>query len=453
MNHVVTKPKVSLKRGSKIRIKDFVDVQRFGGMLLGVCSAAAVLWANSPWGAAYHHLWEMEVGLTLGRMSFDLPLHAWISDALMAVFFFVVGLEIKRQILVGELSSPRQAALPLIAALGGMIAPAGIYLLANPSGPAHAGWGVPIATDIAFALFTINLLGRRVPFALQIFLTALAIADDLGSILVIGLFYTDHLALDWLALAGLFFGLMYLTNRLGIFNVVIYLVLGLGLWVALAGSGVHATLAGVLAAITIPARGRLRIDLFEVGVEFLLEKLHTLQRKTKDVLASEELEETLETFQDIALAAEPPCQHLEYRLQPWVTLLILPLFALANAGISLEAGLSSLTESGIALGVGLGLALGKSTGILVSSWLAVRFGLVNLPAGVTWLQLYGVGWLAGIGFTMSLFVTGLAFNSEFLAAQAKIGIFTGSLVSALVGLGILIMCSRNKEAATGTAMH
>jgi len=417
-------------------LRAFLHHEAFGGILLLACAVIALAWANSPWKDAYDDLWRTE--LTLGTVYFHLTesLRHWVNDGLMAIFFFVVGLEIKREVLVGELSSPRQAAFPAIAALGGVLVPTGIYAILNAGNPGAAGWGVPMATDIAFALGVLALLGERVPLGLKVFLTALAIVDDILAVLVIALFYTS--AVHWGALvvgAGLLAALV-LANRLGVRRPWVYGLLGLALWVAVFESGVHATLAGVLLALTIPAGTRVDPAAFVARARPLLDAFDQAGPDRENVLANGARQEALAELEDVVEGAGAPLHRLEHALHPWVAFAIVPIFALANAGVRIEGDVGEIAGNRVTLGVVLGLVLGKQLGITLFAWLAVRAGVTSLPEGVSWPQVYGAGWLAGIGFTMSLFVADLAFagagEAELLTA-AKLGILAASAVAGGVG--------------------
>ena len=415
---------------------EFTRIEAAGGILLLTCALLALLWANSPFANSYTALWDTKVTVAIGSFKIAKPLLLWINDGLMAVFFFVVGLEIKREVLVGELSTGRQAALPVAAAVGGMIVPAAIYAALNAGGDGRGGWGVPMATDIAFALGVLALLGDRVPTALKVFLTALAIADDLGAVLVIALFYTDQIAWSWLAGGLGLLVVLAVANRLGVRSLVVYLGLGLLLWVAFLKSGVHATVAGVLLALTIPARGRLD------GPRFLSEGHATLDAfAAADESASPghltaEQQSAVMTLEEACEQAGTPLHRLEHALHPWVGFGIMPVFALANAGVAMSGDLGATVAHPISLGVILGLVVGKQLGVLGFAWLAVRTGLAALPQQLTWRQIHGAACLAGIGFTMSLFIAGLAFEATLLP-MAKVGILTASLVSGVIGWLVL----------------
>jgi NhaA family Na+:H+ antiporter len=412
-----------------------------GGIVLFLATLVALVWANSPWAEVYRHLVHEPFGLQLGEWRIAYDLHHWINDGLMAIFFFVVGLEIKRELLVGELADLRKALLPIGAAVGGMLAPATVYLAFNAGQPTAAGWGIPMATDIAFSLGVLALLGPRVPDALKIFLVALAIADDLGAVLVIALFYTS--ALDWtgLALAAVFLAALVAANRGGFRHPVIYFALGIGLWYGFLMSGVHATLAGVLAAFTVPARVRIPPH-----------RLAQVVRRTADRLGALHPDGDMDSrrfallsfLREVTEAAKPPLQRFEHMAHPWVVFVILPIFALFNAGITLDAGALGTLLEPLPLGIAAGLAVGKQVGVFGATWLMVRTGAASLPQGVRWGHIYGVAWLAGIGFTMSLFISGLAFPTAEFDQEAKLGILLGSIVSGLGGVVVLTRLARTR---------
>jgi NhaA family Na+:H+ antiporter len=416
------------------QFKEFMHQGSSGAIVLLVATVAAVAVANSPLAAPFNGFLHTDIGLFSGEYGFSQSMQHWVDDALMALFFFVVGLEIKREVIVGELSSLRGALLPVVAALGGMLAPAGIYLALNAGGAGEAGWGVPMATDIAFALGVLALLGSRVPGGLKVFLAALAIADDIGAILVIALFYTEQVHGAWLAVALVPLAALVAMNRRHVEEPLAYLAVGAALWFAVLSSGIHATIAGVVAAFTVPAAARLLPLQFTNVCRAKLEQIeaidvpgaHTLEDDRQQVYALE--------IQQAALHSVAPLQRLERALHPFATFVVLPVFALANAGIPLPgAGLGSP----VALGVVLGLVVGKLAGVSLATWLAVRTGIADLPAGVGWRHVAGVGALAGVGFTMSLFVANLAFDTAVEAAQAKSAIFVASMISGLLGYAML----------------
>jgi NhaA family Na+:H+ antiporter len=419
---------------------EFTQAASAGGIALLATTAVALAWANSPWAESYHHLWETPV--TVGAPGFGLTesLHHWINDGLMAVFFFLVGLEIKRELLVGELASVRQAALPIAAAIGGMVVPAGLYAALNAGGPGAAGWGIPMATDIAFALGVLALLGSRVPLGLKVFLAALAIVDDLGAVLVIALFYTASIQWAALAVAAGVLALLLVINRAEVRHPAPYVLLGLVLWVAFLKSGVHATIGGVLLALTIPARTRLDRAEFEARLRTQLAAFEqaddapgaTTPDGDVDPVTYGVQQEVIEDIEDACEGAQTPLMRLEHALHGVVAFGIMPLFALANAGVPLGAPTGG-AGGAITLGVLLGLVVGKPLGITLASWLAVRGGAAVLPSGVTWRHVHGAAWLGGIGFTMSLFIGGLAFPDPALLGAAKLGILGASVVAGFGG--------------------
>ncbi len=417
--------------------QDFARKQSSGGILLIAATVVALAWANSPWGESYVGLWHTKLTVGVGEYSLSKDLTHWINDGLMAVFFLVVGLEIKREILVGELSSVRGAALPVAAALGGAVVPALIYLAINAGTEGAAGWGIPMATDIAFALGVLALLGERAPVALKVFLTALAIVDDIVAVLVIALFYTSEISWGALGVGGLFFAALVAANLIGVGRTLVYAVLGVGLWLCFLLSGVHATVAGVLLAFTVPAASFIDPGAFLERGRYVLDRFEEAGGKGEEVLANEERLAALHALNRATYKLEPPLHELENRLHPWVAFAIVPIFALANAGVPLGGGLAGAVANPVSLGIVAGLVLGKQLGVTLFAWLAVRSGLSELPAGVGWRHVYGAGWLAGIGFTMSLFVTDLAFGEGELMDAAKIGILAASLIAGVAGWAIL----------------
>lgn len=420
-------------------IQRFIQQEKSGGLVLGICVIIALILANSPLAESFHHLFEHKLGIQWdGNTYFEFSIHHWINDGLMAVFFFVVGLELKREIVGGELSNPRQALLPIGAAFGGMVVPAVIYLLFNPAGEVHSGWGIPMATDIAFALGVLYLLGDKIPLALKVFLTALAIVDDLGAVLVIAFFYTSDISITYLLIGLGVLLIMYLGNKLGVRSIMFYAILGIGgLWTTFLLSGVHATIAAVLAAFTIPADVKLKEDPFISYIQKYLERFRKIDpTDDKPTLTNEQLH-VLEKIQVATNAATPPLQRLEHALHPIVSFFIVPVFALANAGVSLDIDFSQLLSTNVAIGVALGLLVGKVVGVVGVTWLLVRFKVASFPKGMTNRNLFGLGLLAAIGFTMSLFITSLAFSHPDYMVQAKIGIFVASIIGGISGYLVL----------------
>jgi Na+:H+ antiporter, NhaA family len=417
--------------------REFIHTEVSGGIFLFIAAVTALLWANSPWGEHYFDLWHAYVTLDLGVHAISMSLGHWINDGLMVIFFFVVGLEIKREFLVGELSSVRQAALPIAAAAGGAIIPALIYVGLNVGTVGVRGWGVPMATDIAFALGVLALLGSRVPTGLKIFLTALAIADDIIAVLVIAVFYTADLSITALAAAGGVILLLILANRLGVRRPLVYGVLGIVLWFAFIESGVHATVAGVLLAMTIPARTRIDTDEFLLKTRESLEAFEASSTQGSSILTNREHQSALHDLESATEAVQSPMQRLEHMLHPWVAFVIVPVFALANAGVSLGDNIGSAVTDRIGIGIIVGLIVGKQIGIMLLTFFMVRSGYTTLPLGVSWKHVYGVSCLAGIGFTMSLFVADLAFIDAGSLNTAKVGILTASLIAGIIGWSLL----------------
>jgi Na+:H+ antiporter, NhaA family len=415
----------------------FVRTSISGIGLLLVGTILAVVMANSPLSELYTHLWETE--LTVGVEGFGITesLRHWVNDGLMTLFFFLLGLEIKREVLVGELRYPRQAAWPIAAAVGGVIVPALIYIGFNWGGDGFRGWGIPMATDAAFSLGILTLLGTRVRPLLLVFLTALAIVDDILAVLIIALFYTE--TISWLALGVVvvLLGALIGANAVGIHRWPVYAGLGLGVWVAVLASGVHGTIAGVLVAMTVPARSWINPSEFLVRSRKLIDDFEAACFATPSMLSNEPQQQATETLEQLCKEVETPLTHFQHQLNPWVAYVILPLFAFANAGVPLGSGFSQLLTNPVTWGVVAGLVVGKPLGITLFSWLAVRLGVALIPPAITWRDIVGVAWLGGIGFTISLFVAELAFETGRLGDAARVGILVGSVVAGAIGYVIL----------------
>jgi NhaA family Na+:H+ antiporter len=404
----------------------FLQVEAAGGLVLLVCTVFALVAANSPWSASFDALWKTPFSIRLGSLELSESLGHWINDGLMTIFFFVVGLEIKHELVEGELRNPRKAALPAVAALGGMVVPASIYLLLQKGRPGEAGWGVPMATDIAFVVGFLALLGPRVPLGLKVLLLTLAIVDDIGAVVVIAIAYTGHLSFPALGWAAVGLGLIYLMNRIGVRTAALYVVIGAGVWLAVYQSGVHPTVAGVVLGLMTPVKPW-------IGKDALCRVMDEVGRRLRE-RPVEERAGSLGYLGYAAREAVSPLVRLETLLHPWVAFVIMPLFALYNAGVRLNP--RDVTDP-VALAVTAGLVLGKPIGIVLFSWAAERAGLAQLPSGVNWWVMVGAGCLAGIGFTMSLFIAGLGLRGEQLEA-AKVGILMGSGLSAVVGCALLL---------------
>ena len=421
-----------------LSLQKFIRSQVVGSTILLVCAIIALIWANSSYAPLYHQIWETVLSITLGKETFSLSLHQWVNEGLMMSFFLLVGLEIKEQILVGELSSLRQALFPVSAALGGMIFPALIFTLFNAGTDGISGWGIPMSTDIAFALGILALLGKGIPTSLKVFLAALAIADDLGAIVIIAIFYTEQIVVSGLVIAFGFWLILFIISRLGIYNPIIYFILAVGVWFGFATSGIHATIGGVLVALIIPARSLIDPNRF---IEIVYEKLPHLENGTQEkrgMLSEHQKTEALIAIEEAVRDVEPPLVQVEHSLQPWVTFIVMPMFALSNAGVTITGNIIETITHPVSLGVIFGLILGKQIGITLFSYLMVRLGISNLPEGVTWRHIHGVSALAGIGFTVSLFVTELAYtNNHHLADNAKVGILIASFIAGSIGFYLL----------------
>ncbi len=418
-------------------LQEFIETEAAGGLVLMFATAVAIGWANSPWSDAYTDLLDAHVVVDLGFYRIDEPVHFWVNDVLMVLFFFLVGLEIKRELVIGELNSLRQAVVPFAAAAGGMVLPVVIFLVTVQDSSMRDGWGIPMATDIAFALGVAALLGPRIPLGLKVLLLALAIFDDLGAIAVIAVAYTDSVDFGPLLLGIALLGLVYTLNRLGVLALYVYVILGILTWAAVLKSGVHATTVGVALGLLTPVRSR-----FPLG-ELLDEAqrlLHSLQRELSASSAEANHNhgtDALRRLRQLGEHAVAPLDRLEHGLNPWVAFLIVPIFALANAGVDLRGDtLSAAFGESLTWGIAFGLLLGKPAGILLGAWVAVRLG-AHLPRGTTWSGVLGVGALGGIGFTVALFVAQLAYTDEALLTHAKVGIFVGSIASGVIGYLLL----------------
>lgn len=407
-----------------------------GGILLIIAAFISTIWANSPWGEYYHHLWEYELAFTFGSFKYGHSLHHWINDGLMVIFFFMVGLEIKREMLVGELSSFKKSLLPILGAIGGMLVPALIFVVFNYKHiDSINGWAIPMATDIAFALGILSLLGNKVPIGLKVFLAALAIVDDIGAVLVIAIFYTSSISVVALAWAGFFMFLLFVANRLQVNYPLIYLLIGIGLWFAFIASGVHSTIAGVLSAFMIPASSVIDKLTFKDKVQHYWNEFKHLDKlNEKEHHLSEHQHETLHHISELSIKIQPPLQRLEHGLQKWVGLIIMPIFALVNCGVDLSGFTISGLLHPVTFGVTTGLLFGKIIGVFSIVYFSIKKGFATMPDNVNMKQIFGVSILCAIGFTMSLFVSNLAYGSgsEF-ENYSKIGILLGSLIAGVIG--------------------
>jgi len=428
-------------------LEEFIHRQTTSGILLMLCAVIALYLANSQWSAAYHHLLEMT--FTIGVEGFQLSksVHHWINDGLMALFFFVVGLELKREILVGELADPKQALLPIIAAIGGMLMPALIYMGINPTGHSFDGWGIPMATDIAFALGTLALLGNRIPRSLLTFLVALAIVDDLGAVVVIALFYTEELNLIALSSAGVMLGLLIVLNKGGVRWSLPYILLGVLLWIAMLKSGVHATLAGIFLAFTIPMRPKYNPERFLSHINTMVGEIRHAYQHNDNIITNDQLRSKVQALGEGVRLVQAPAQTLEHKMHMPSAYLVIPIFSLANAGIPIDwSSIGSIITHPVSLGITAGLVVGKLLGIVGFSWLAVKSGLTTLPPGLDFRHMIGVGLMGGIGFTMSIFIAelGFAHYPEDLL-MAKTGILLASMLAGVSGFVWLYLNSRKQQ--------
>lgn len=408
-------------------LRTFLRTEAAGGIVLLGATVAALVWANSPFANSYESLWRTELRFALGSLELAQDIRHWINDGLMALFFFVVGLEIKRELVLGELNDVRKAMIPVAAAIGGMMAPALVYVMFNAGSAGVAGWGIPMATDIAFAVAVLALLSNRIPSGLKVFLLSLAIVDDIGVILVIALFYSAGIEVGWLLAAAGLLTAVILLRRLRVYWTPIYALIGVGVWVATFESGAHATIAGAALGLLTPAhptdpRGFADVldETSALAVEPDAESLRAVQLQSNEVVSVAE--------------------RLEHLLHPWTSYLVIPLFALANAGVALSLGsIGDALSSNVAVGVVAGLIVGKTVGISGATWLSVRLGLGRLPDGVQWRHVVGASIVAGIGFTVSLFVGSLAFDDGRLVAEAKVGVLFASLAAGLIGAAVLAL--------------
>ena len=424
--------------------EEFIHRQTTSGLLLMGMAVVALLLANGSLAPAYEHVVHTLISLNIGSWTLGMSLHHWINDGLMALFFFVVGLELKREMLVGELANPRNAVMPIAAAVGGMVVPALIYFAINPAGDAALGWGIPMATDIAFAIGALALLASRVPKALITFLVALAIVDDLGAVMVIAVFYTESIALIPLAIAGGLFALLLAFNMSGIRKTLPYFIVAVLLWYAFLQSGVHATLAGILGALSVPATPKYNPERFSAHVKDLMRRFEASHQPGKSIMTNDALRAVVQTLENGVHSVEAPLQRLEHIWHMPVAYLVIPIFALANAGIPLAFdSLGETLNHPVMLGVSLGLVLGKFVGITGASWLVLKMGIAELPKDTRFTQIAGVSLLAGIGFTMSIFVAQLGFShNEEMLLMAKTGILFASLLAGVSGYIWLYMVSK-----------
>lgn len=417
-------------------VQRFLKIEASGGILLMFFTVLALVWANSRYGHYYHELWEIHIDLGIGNFMISHSILHWVNDGLMAVFFFVVGLEIKRELVVGELSTMKQASLPIAAAIGGMLFPAALYLILNTNDASEGGWGIPMATDIAFSLGVLSLLGKRVPLALKVFLVAFAIVDDLGAVLIIAFFYSGEIYWNFLLIGMGLFGVLILFNRFGMRFLPLYLTFGIMIWFMFLYSGIHPTIAGVLIAFSIPLKRKIDISTFRQKMDSNLNVFLPSENHDSHTLSHEQLT-SLDNIQAEMDQVQSPVQSLEHNLHPLVTFVVMPLFALTNAGVVFRASDVGDLFEGLSGTIELSLIVGKVVGIFLFTLISLKLGIGILPARVRMIHILGLGFLGGMGFTMSLFISNLAFSGPLLLDPAKIGILMGSLVAGILGYLLL----------------
>ena len=426
-------------------LKHFIKLETSSSIILFVVSIVAIIWANSSYGYLYQELWYHKFTIGFADTEFHLSkqLILWINDGLMAIFFFVIGLEVKREILVGELTTLRKASLPIFAAIGGMFFPVLIFLVLNSGKVGGEGWGIPMATDIAFTLGILKILGKRVPLGLKIFLTAFAIVDDIGAVLVIAVFYSANIQWDLIAYAMLIYGVLAFLSYRRIYSVYLDFIIGCIIWILFLKSGIHPTIAGILMAFTIPNNRKVDLSKYLKLVHLQLGVFKNSKSESKVLMSNEQMQ-AIDSLESINDSVNSPLQHLEHTLHGWVSYIIMPIFALANAGVVISfSGLEGTSH--ISLNIALALVLGNTIGIMLMSYIGVKLKLADLPEGVNFTQLVGVSLLGGLGFTMSLFIANLAYTDESLIMASKMGIITGSLVAGLLGYLVLRFSLKSKS--------
>ncbi|NRR90993.1 Na+/H+ antiporter NhaA [Winogradskyella undariae] len=431
-----------IKRIFLTPFQKFVKLESFSGILLLLATIIALVWANSPFGDVYRDLWQYDVGIVTQSFEFKKPLILWINDGLMAIFFFLIGLEIKRELVIGELNSPKKIAFPLVGAIGGMLVPVLFFLMINQNPETAKGWGIPMATDIAFSLAILNVLGNRVPLSLKVFLTAFAIVDDIGAVLVIALFYSGSIKITLLLIAVALLAVLYFLSYKGIYSRFLLFFFGIAVWFLFLKAGLHPTIAGILLAFSVPIRQKIKTATFLEQLESVFNRLKKASVLKTPILSSEQLH-IIDDLGDWSSKFQSPLQHLEHRLHGWVAYFIIPTFALANAGVLLSG--SEALDTMLVINIIVSLILGKSIGITLIVFIAKKIKIIEVPSDIKFVQIIGVSFLAGIGFTMAIFIASLAFESspEYIDS-AKIGILIGSFISAIIGYVILHLSSKKK---------
>lgn len=419
----------------------FVKIGSFSGILLMITTVVALVWANSPWGYTYHEIWDFKVGFSTEFFSLKKPLILWINDGLMAIFFFLIGLEIKREVLIGELNSIKKMSFPLAGALGGIAIPVLMFFLLNENPETAKGWGIPMATDIAFTLAILKLLGNRVPLSIKIFLTAFAIVDDIGAVLVIAVFYSSDINLTMIGIGLGLIAILYVASFRGYFSKFLMIAVGVISWFLFLKSGIHPTIAGILVAFSVPVSQKIHTEDFISGLEEIVGNIKKATIMKKPILSAEQIE-YVDDLQDWTDKYQSPLQHMEHELHDWVAFFIIPLFALANAGVVFSS--TADLDLALSINIALSLVIGKGIGVTLFVFLTEKLKLITIPPEITKGQIIGVAFLAGVGFTMSIFIAGLGFGSQYeYIESAKMGILGGSLVAGL--LGYLILRFTGKE--------
>jgi len=421
----------------------FVRIESLSGILLFGATILAVILANSPLSERFQSIWQYKIGFGTSGFELAKPLILWINDGLMAIFFFLIGLEIKRELLIGELNSVKKASFPLFAAIGGMILPVVLFLILNKNPENSHAWGIPMATDIAFSLAILTILGKRVPLGLKVFLTAFAIVDDLGAVIVIALFYSESIQWSLLAIALVMLAILFFLSYRRIYSKWVILIFGIVIWVLFLKAGIHPTIAGVLLAFTIPIRQRIEMETYVDKLCDIVEDIKESNVANSPLLSKEQIE-SIDDMEEWTEKVQSPLQHLEHTLHNWVAYLIMPVFALSNAGVAFKGG--GAPDNNLGMIIVISLVAGKLIGVTLFSWISVRLGFAELPEEVNFKQVTGIALLAGVGFTMSIFVANLAFSgSPLLLDSAKAGILIGSLIAGIAGYAVLRMGSRKTE--------
>lgn len=422
----------------------FIKTESIAGALLFGSTIIALIWANSPYGASYEALWQQTIGISFQSFELKKPLLLWINDGLMAIFFFLIGLELKRELLMGEINSVKKAAFPFTAALGGVIVPVGLYLLLNQDSATEKAWGIPMATDIAFALALLSTLGKRVPLSLKVFLTAFAIIDDIAAVLVIALVYSVNVSWLYILYGSILIGCLALLYYIRRYSFAVGIVLAIVIWFLFLKSGVHPTIAGVLLAFTIPIKRRINVNVFSARLRTMSQQLECVSKDDPRCLLSKEQMKSLATLDVLAFEVRSPLQHLEHKLHGLVAYFILPVFALANAGVVIN--LNEGFDTSLVINIAISLSVGKFVGVSLFSYLGIKLGITELPSGTHFKQIIGIAAVAGVGFTMSIFISNLALHGDLIQVNsAKVGIILGSITSALVGYGILRLTSKTGQ--------